>query len=265
MGHQRLGEVPKTQRWSKVVATVASVVGEGSTLSESTALVADRTLDAAAPALQRATEDTGLSYTFYLLTQIALASREKDWRGRLEQVGIHLDDDSSLFELITELQQNIDDHVSSHGRRTDVGEMAQQAAGEAISRLTRDASRTLFGSGSAELQDAVRKLSTKAGFSNLGQQFFGCFMSRFLNFYISRISAGRVGNEPLTQVGELARFNDSLDAHCKQSARIVRDFCGEWYSKTEFQQGIDKENTNRFMAVALRKLADELRHQKEEA
>lgn len=77
MGHQRLGEVPKTQRWSKVVATVASVVGEGSTLSESTALVADRTLDAAAPALQRATEDTGLSYTFYLLTQIALASVRK--------------------------------------------------------------------------------------------------------------------------------------------------------------------------------------------
>jgi hypothetical protein len=52
--------------------------------------------------------------------------------------------------------------------------------------------------------------------------------------------------------------------HCDQSARIVRDFCGEWYSKTEYQKGIDLNNTSRFLAVAFNKLRTELKQQKAE-
>src|SRR6202008_1785632 len=101
------------------------------------------------------------------------------------------------------------------------------------------------------LQDAVRKLSTKAGFARLGQRFFGYFMSRFLNFYLTRVTAGQVGNPGLENVGHLSHFNEALDLHCNQSARIVHDFCGEWYSRTEFKHGIDLANTSGFMAVAL--------------
>jgi hypothetical protein len=39
--------------------------------------VADATLTAARQGLERAVEDRGLRYTFYLLTQIILAAREK--------------------------------------------------------------------------------------------------------------------------------------------------------------------------------------------
>ena len=42
----------------------------------------------------------------------------------------------------------------------------------------------------------------------------------------------------------------------------MRDFCGEWYSKTEYQKGIDLENTSRFLAVAFKKLRSELEQQK---
>jgi hypothetical protein len=267
MGHQRLGSIPKSKNWSQVVAAVTAGGGGagGGAAVEAINAIADTTLTAAAPALQRATDDQGLRYTFFLLTQIALASRQDDWRESLRRLGLELDDGASVFDLTLELQRCVDDYVAVRGGSTDVGEMAQQAAGEAISQLTRDAARTLFGEGIAELQDAVRRLSTKAGFSRLGQQFFGSFMSRFLNFYLSRVTAANVGTPSLGQIGELSHFNEALDLHCKQSARIVHDFAGEWYSKTEYQHGIDLENTSGFMAVALRKLADELRQQREGA
>ena len=83
-------------------------------------------------------------------------------------------------------------------------------------------------------------------------------MTRFLNFYLSRVTAGQLGGAE-----NLSRFNEALATHCNQSARIVRDFCGEWYSKTEFQQGIDLENSSRFLAVALQKLKAELGQQRE--
>jgi len=47
----------------------------------------------------------------------------------------------------------------------------------------------------------------------------------------------------------------------EESARIVRDFCGEWYSKTEYEQGINLDNSSRFLAVAVRKLRSELEQQ----
>lgn len=261
MGHQRLGDIPKSQRWTTVVAAVAGAGGTGVAPS-SVAEIARLTLDAAAQGLERAKNDPGLQYTFYLLTQLVLVAREPDWRDRLARHGITLQEDSSLFDLTAGLQQVVEDRVLSSGAASDVGEIAQQAACEAVATLTGPNARTLFGQGSAELQDAVRQLSTKAGFRRLGQHFFGRFMARFLNFYLSRVTAGH-GSGPLAGVAELSQFNDGLSTHCYQSARIVRDFCGEWYSKTEFQEGISPENTSRFMAVALDKLQAELEKQRE--
>ena len=161
------------------------------------------------------------------------------------------------------MQSVIDDHLLSCGGPSDISEIAQQAAGEALAKLAGPKAVTLFGAGSDELQDAVKELSAKAGFSRLGQRFFGGFMARFLNFYLSRITATQAAGPRLQQGGDVTKFNEALNTHCHQSARIVRDFCGEWYSKTEFQQGIDLSNTSGFMAVALRKLKDEFHRQRE--
>jgi len=261
MGHQRLGDIPKSQKWEAVVASVASGGGDfggGGPSGGFVASMADRTLDAAATGLERAIGDPGLSFTFFLLTQIALAAREEDWRPRLRRLGIRLSENDSLFALTSQLQRVVDDHLELHGPPTDVSEMAQQAAGEAIAALAGPNARTLFGSGSNELQDAVRQLSTKVGFSRLGQRFFGAFMTRFLNFYLSRTTAGRLGG-----ANEVSQFNDALATHCQQSAKIVHDFCGEWYSKMEWEKGIDPQNSNGCVAVALRKLRDELKKQRE--
>ncbi len=264
MGHQRLGEIPKSKRWSTVVATVASVGSGGSPqLAESVGHVADETLAAAATGLERAIDDAGLRFTFYLLTQIVLAARQEDWRAELDRFGIAVSEDASLFDFIDQVQAAVDGYVYRHGGSTDISEMAQQGAGQSLSELAGPDAITLFGSGSAEAQDAIRKLSTKAGFSRLGQRFFGCFIARFLNFYLSRVTAAEVGTQAFDHSGDVSRFNELLHTHCNQSARIVHDFCGEWYSKTEFQKGITLDNTSGFMAIALRKLRAELRRQRE--
>ena len=266
MGHQRLGDIPKTQKWANVVAKVAGGgqgTQGGSASPEAIQEIAAETLEAAGAGLDKSINDPGLRFTFYLLTQIVLAAREPNWQVSLAGLGIHIADDSSLYDLTSEVQIAIDDHLSKHGGSTDVSEMAQKAAGEAIARLAGPKANTLFGTGSDEVQDALRELSTKAGFARLGQRFFGGFMARFLNSYLSRVTAGQVGNAGLPQVGDLTQFNETLATHCQQSARIVHDYCGEWYSKTDFQKGIDLENTSGFMAVALKKLKAELQRQRE--
>jgi hypothetical protein len=256
---QRLKNVPTTRKWN---AVVGEVLGGTGLLADDAPRVAAATLEAVGAALMAAQNDAGLGYTFYLLTQIALSAREPDWRERLAAVGIPLSDRASVFELTVGLQAAVDDYVERHGRPTDASEMAQQAAGEALASLTAASTNALFGAGGEQLRIAVRRLSTEAGFARLGQRFFGRFLARFLNFYLSRITADRVAAARLGSVSEVTRFNNALSTHCEESALVVRDYSRDWYSKTEYTERINPGNISRFMAHAMEKLALELAKQR---
>jgi hypothetical protein len=227
------------------------------------ATITARTLDAAQKALDQSVDDPGVRYTFYLLTQIALASRKDNWEAALAAHGLRVANAHTVFDFTAEVQDAIDRYVHQSPRgATDLSEMAQQAAGEALLSLSTAQSRGLFGESSEDVREIIRPLSTKKGFGELGQRFFGRFVGRFLNFYLSRITAAQIGAKRIQDVGDFARFEDSLRLHCDQSARIVRDFCGAWYSKTEYERGINLENTSGFLAVAMQKLRAELGQQK---
>ena len=266
MGHTRLGPLPKTKSWNQVVDSLTGGSFQGYSLPDAASRVSEiaaQTLKAAKVTLAQAKTDAGVRYTFYLLTQIASASRGSNWEQALASHGIRLSGHSTVFDLTVEVQGAIDRHLSrtSHGS-SDLGEMAQQAVGEALTSLLSAGKPGLFDdSDSDDLKDAVRQFSTKKGFGQLGQRFFGNFLARFLNFHLSRATAAGLGSPRLQNMGKIGEFNNALNLHCDQSARIVRDFCGEWYSKTQYEQGINPSNSARFLAIAVRKLRSELQHQ----
>jgi hypothetical protein len=272
MGHIRLGSIPKSRPWTAVAAsltrTIQSRAGRRELVESSegaaealAGYVARKTLVAARAGLTKAKKDDGLRHTFYLLTQVALASRDEGWLERLHSLGIRLSSESTIIDLTTEFQAAIDRFVRSRKTGSDISEMAQRAAGDALTALVEPKAQTLFGNTGEDLRQAIRSLSTRSGFGELGQAFFGRLMSKFLNFYLSRLTASQLGAGPLQQVGDISSFNAALATHCLETALIVRDFSGQWYSKTEYQQGISPSNAGAFVAVALEKLATELKRQ----
>jgi len=264
MGHTRLGEVPKTQKWDELIERIAGSVRSGNvaTADISVGVIASQTLDATQKSLKRAATDPGVRYTFYLITQVALAARASNWERALDAHGIRVSEDSTVFDFTVEMQNAIDRYLSaSRSGSTDLSEMAQQSVGEAIASLSGPRTVSMFGGRGEDARNAIRSLSTKKGFGDLGQRFFGRFVARFLNFYLSRVTAASLGSPRVRDLGDIARFNDALRVHCDQSARIVRDFCGEWFSKTAYREGIDLKNTSRFLAVAFKKLRSELDRQ----
>jgi hypothetical protein len=267
VGHTRLGNLPKTRKWNELVERIAGtgLTGDIASAAFDVEAIAAQTLDASQKNLDNAARDSGVLYAFYLLTQVALASRSSNWEEALAQHDIRLESDSSVFDLTAEVQSAIDRYLSrSPTGATDLSEMAQQSAGEALTSLAAMRTANLFGASSSEVKNAIRSLSTKKGFGELGQRFFGRFVARFLNFYLSRATAATLGSPRLRDLGDVADFNEALRTHCHESARIVRDFCGDWYSKTEYQEGINLANTSRFLAVAIKKLRSELAQQRSE-
>ena len=254
MGHTRLGEIPKSKKWDAVVEAVLASADVGQ-LAWAVPSVAGQTADAAAEGIRRAASEPGLVYSFYLLAHLSLAGR----RTPVEGVSI-LDfnplGQDSIYDLLGQAQLSIDSYVGRHGGTTDYSEMAQRAAGEALLQSLEPFSASLFGSGQNELRSGLRAISTVSGFSQLSQTFFGDFLARFLNFYLSRITARANEYDGFRQV---LGFNEDLRLYSYQSSAIVCDFAAAWVSKTAYADGVTIDNTRAFMAVAAKKLAAELK------
>jgi hypothetical protein len=110
----------------------------------------------------------------------------------------------------------------------------------------------------------VRRHSTRANFGDLSRRYFGDFLARTLRSYLDREIANHVGpTHRIENPTQAAEFTRRLDIHARQSARIVEEFAGDWYSKHNFEtQGqISRDEAQDFVAMALRKLRSELRRE----
>lgn len=261
MGHTRLGPIPKGRKWTAVVGMFTAGASEAPTDAHAVRRVAAQAMEAAQQGLAHASDDVGLRHALLLMWRVVQAARTPEWRDHLEQLGLSVSDAHSAFEFLAEVQYAFEDHVARHGGPTQISEMAHQAMGSALSDLLLPQSASLFGTGPDELREGLRRLSTRKGFAAVGQRFFGHFLSHYLNFYLSRITASQSGSAALPQVGDLTTFNRALKAHCDQSALIVRDFTGQWFGKAHHEGTVDEKAVSRFLWVALEKLRDELREQ----
>src|SRR6185437_824909 len=125
MGHIRLGTLPDTRPWNRVVRLIAD--------GESVASVAGATTTAAIAGLDRVKSDPGLGHVIYLLAHTVLAARTTDFSGELSRLGISIPSEPGLFDLTAGFAAAADSYsFAKSGKRSDLGEMASLAAVEAI-------------------------------------------------------------------------------------------------------------------------------------
>jgi hypothetical protein len=245
MGHIRLGNLPRTKKWQQVVALLDS--------GASTDQVAAATLEASQRGLEEAARDPALAYSFWLLTQLPLCARKSDYIAELRKVGISVESDPGLLDLVGAFTDSVDDHVRRTGGRTDLGEMAQMGAAESLTSTLRQQTDSLFGTAPSDIQRELAGLATKKNFSLLARDFFARLSERYLTYFLSRQTSNQFKN-----VDENRQFREALSLHCKQASKIVEEFAGGWYSKANYEGGITQKKAANFIGVALKKLRAEL-------
>ena len=250
MGHNRLGSMPDTRPWRKVVGQLA----EGSTV----AAVSRAVTEAAADGLAKAPADRGLAHFLYLLAHKALAARQMDFAAALADLGVRVSPDLSLFDLTAGLSEALQDwHRLSKQPRTDFAEMAELAAGETLTRCVGERSQTLFPTG-GEVHAAVRDLSTATGFSTLAHEFFAR-LTRRIHHHLDRELAHHVGgNGRFADRDARRQFAADLDTHCREAAVVVRRHAADWDSKAKFESGVSEAAARTFTTKCVKKIRAEL-------
>src|SRR5262245_9344404 len=142
MGHMRLGTLPDTAPWRRVVGLIAAGAGA--------AAVAGATSRAAVAGLRIARTDEGLAHCFWQLARLAEAGRHDDYAAALREAGLPVAGAPTAFEVAGCFSDAIDRQLRALADRSDVAEMAQLAAVEALTAQLTGRAASLFGTTPAE-------------------------------------------------------------------------------------------------------------------
>ena len=255
MGHLRLGRLPKNLRWREVIGLLE-------TSPRDTAGIAAAVVTAADGRLHELQGDPSLSYSFWLLIRIALASRGEAFTTDLAQLGVSVSPNESVLTFISRLTDEARRHLASETESGHFVEIASLALRRSLTDTVGQQGGSLFGSSVEDLQAAFRSHSSRQQFGALSRRFFGDFLARTLRSFIDRELSMRLGSSArLATVADSEEFTRALDNHARQSARILEDFASGWYSKQNWESkgDISVEDGRAFVAVGLRKLRMELK------
>lgn len=280
MGSHLLFGMPRTGRYTRVIALLGDSAGGGGTPGVAAGTleqIADATLDASLAGLELARNDEGLAYCVYLMVQVTRAACEPGFLLQLHNSGVPtpaiisgLPDvpvitdpaEYSIYDLISGFTAAVDRHLRVTRARGDVSELAQLGAAESLSVLCSQTAQTLYGSTPQTAQASLKELSTQGGFAGLAHDFFARFTSRFLEYHLSRELSNHVGPQRrFRTVDEHNDFLVQLQAHCHVATRIMRDFAGQWYTKHIRQRDMSLKTAKGFVAHAIDKVREALAYQ----
>lgn len=254
MGHIRLGPLPRTRRWDEVVAFIAS----GGTAAQ----VAQATIRAAEKVLSRAANDPGVIETIWLLTKLPFAAKADNFEASLRLCGVSVTSQSGLIEIITAFNEAIDKKLPNNRGRTDLGEIAQTAAVETLSRFVGEKASTIFGTKPEDVRFALAKLATVKQFSSFAGDYFTRFIQKSLGYFLSRALPSQTGpGRRFATIAQQAEFRTALATHCREAALIVERFSGEWFSKANWESegAISRDAIAKFTGGAMAKIVAELK------
>jgi hypothetical protein len=254
MGHTLLGELKRTRRYEQVVALLAGGA-DAQQVAQAVIQMAERHFNLAA-------NDKAVVETVFLLMQLPVAARSSDFEKSLRQHGIEVSAAPTADQLITAVTQAIDQKLADNRGRSDLGEIAQKAAAEAMNRHLREHLGLLFDNARPEdVRGALKATHTPKNFGGFARVFIGTIATHVLNYFLGPAMTDNTGAGARFPTLAAARtYRQALSTHCFEAAKIVESFSGDWYSQVKRpEKGLTREEVGKYVYGAFQKLNAELR------
>jgi len=256
MGHERIGQLPKSQRWRDIVGGVASSYSDRTMVDS----VATDTLRAVRQQFRSAQSDESVVEAFSFLVRAAVATRS----GQLSQIANRpINSEVTPLSLAIALRQ----HLAGASGDPENAIIAKDAAIDAIGKwYSEDRERSTGSLFDDEKKSANwEKLGTGAGFCELSRHFFASFAERYLNFFLDREVASALPTIAARDVfrKELHGHVDDVSEHAFETAKITQSFAAAWFNKHASSGLPDKNTISSFVSYCMSKLRDELNREED--
>ncbi len=254
MGHERIGFLPLSSKWRKLVTEIGDVGAN----ADAAPRLAHRTLHQVRRRLDGLEQDTGLQAAFSFI--LALCSRGLKAPGPDQGPLIDLGQNPSPLEITRRLNTWIDAYTES----LEYAELAKRSGADAIAYWTKRSSRQ------QELFDAHQtaaqiwgEAATGPAFSEISRVFFGKLLERYLKYFLEREASTqfrRIEDRDAFSKN-LTRHVDSVARHAFEASKITQSFAAGWYNKNARDATPTYDETRGFLSFALSKLRQEIQRE----
>lgn len=257
MGHIRIGLLPKSKKWIEISEMIVGMYKSEIEIED----IAQKTIENVRSHFRHIEQDSGVLRAFQFLVCLAFASREEKPKEWLSQYDIDLSDDLTPFSFA----KSVKDYVAADKDSCEYGEIAQQAAGDAISIWYNEnqiPTLNLFTSMEDPFQ-VWRKAGNGAGFCELSRHFFSKFTQRYLNYYLGRVVSSTLSSAEQSNDFEqqLEKHVDTISSHAFETAKITQSLAAGWFNNRIKNDVPSEQEIKRFLSRAFGKLRDELQRE----
>ena len=248
MGHLRTGSLPRTHHWSAIVSTIAQASGIADLDVQS---IAAQTLFAGRSGLPRLSDDLVLQRCFQFLVALAVSGGCPDPETAARELGLQIDEEPGKLPL-------------SRALRSWISSVETWADPEFLVLSRQATVDTIVSWVNAHpppqpqlicLADPFfpwRAASSGRGFCRLSRLFFSKFTERYLEYFLSRVTAD------LLSVEEQELFEDALGSqvhlvsqYAFETSKLLESFSAGWFNKNAVTRVPTAREVGGFLAHGL--------------
>ena len=254
MGHERIGILPKTKRWDKVVGQISTFSSENNNVAR----IAQDTLKNVRGRFEGIEHDSGVQAAFQFLVFLSHSSKQDKPQDFFSSQGITLSENLSPIQVA----KAINDWVSKNSESNEYASVAQGAAIDTISewyQKNKINQAVLFPTEN-ESQEIWRKTGDGSGFCELSRLYFSKFTERYLKYFLERAASAKSNS-----ISDRNLFGKELEKHIKdisnhafETAKITQSFAAGWFNKYAINDVPTKNKIQKFLAFAFGKMRAEL-------
>ncbi|MBS1511652.1 MAG: hypothetical protein JST86_12475 [Bacteroidetes bacterium] len=252
MGHERVGFLPKSKSWNKVVESIHGY----SEATPDVSIIAEQALKNIRQKFLALNTDLSFLASFKCLVVLSYANKAENPIGFLSENGIGVNENGSLFQLTSATQKWMEKQSGSKEYNT----LATKALVDTINNWvkTNQPGASLFGKNESILA-SWEKATNGAGFCEVSRDYFSRFTTNYLSYFLDRAASAQIDS-----ITERNQFSDSIknhiseiSTHAFETSKIAQSFAAGWFNsnaKTEFPS--DKKIKG-FLGIVTKKFHDE--------
>lgn len=254
MGHERVGSLPKSERWRGIVNSISSYSDAEETIVD----IAAQTTKNVRHRFQNIESDSGVFAAFKYVLALTEAAKSTNAFDKLAKHGIDLPKDFNLYDLAYSIQ----DYVSKNSDSKEYSAFATQCMIETVSAWARqhESNQTSLFESSDKGLELWTKAANGAGFCELSRLFFSKFTERYLKYFLEREAAANINN-----IYDRKQFNQNLEDHLErisrhafETSKITQSFAAGWYNKEVKTTLPSDKKIKGFLSFAFKKINSEL-------
>lgn len=253
MGHERVGYLPKSKSWTKIVESIHGFSSSHSDVST----IARQTLKNVKGRFLALGNDDAFHASFKCIVILSYANRTADPLAFLSKHGLNLSSEAGLFQLTCATQKLMEIQKGSKEYST----LATKALIDTINNWVRTnkPSTNLFQYDEGVL-GSWKKASEGKGFCEVSREYFCQFTTQYLKYFLDRTASAQIDSISDRHVFSEAIKDHIADisVHAFETSKIAQSFSAGWFNANAKDSFPSDKKIKGFLGVVTKKIYDEL-------